>query len=254
MGAGDWIMATSQVRALNEKTGRRVVVCDMRGRARWIDGIFDNNPRISPVRARDTATLVNSGGARPYIEAKSGVRWTWKRWDIAPGELFFDAKEMRTINALRVRDAIGDAVLIEPHTKDPASNKAWIWDRWQAVALSGVAKFVQAGPAGTRILKGVTFIETPTFRVALLVLKASRGYVGTEGGLHHAAAAIGIPAVVLWSHFIAPEFTGYATHTNIRHAVGWCGLRVPCPECRASMERIHANEVVGQIARMGDKR
>lgn len=248
MGAGDWIMATSQIRAVNNKTGKLVVVIDHRGRRVWAEGIFNNNPRIADALTRTTVPLVNAAGSRPYIAGKTGLRWTWKLWDIAPGELFFSAKEQRTI--AYHKGFIGGAVLIEPNTKAEGSNKAWIWERWQAVADSGAARFVQVGPPGTRKLDGVAFIETPTFRDALLVLAATRGYVGTEGGLHHAAAALKVPAIVLWSHFIAPQFTGYTTQTNIRHADGWCGLRVPCDECKASMEAIRVNEVVGAIARI----
>ena len=242
MGVGDWIMATSQVRAINEQTGKLVAVVDLRGRIRWAEGIFNNNPRLAAARTARTAILLNSGGARPYIAGQSATRWQWRLWDIAPGELFFDAAERRRIDATK-----SAAVLIEPNTKVEGSNKAWLWDRWQAVAHSGVADFVQVGPPGTRALDGVRFIETPTFRQALLVLAACRGYVGTEGGLHHAAAALRVPAVVLWSHFIAPQFTGYATHTNIRHSETYCGLRVPCLECRASMAAITVDEVINAI-------
>lgn len=243
MGVGDWIMATSQIRAINERTGRLVVVVDLRGRIRWAEGVFNNNPRIASMQTRRTARLCNAGGSRPYIHAKTPTRWIWKLWDIAPGELFFDPDERR-----RIADTKSDAVLIEPHTKVPGSNKAWLWERWQAVASSGVARFVQIGPPGTRALDGVQFIETRTFREALLVMAACRGYVGTEGGLHHAAAALNVPAVVLWSHFIAPQFTGYASQTNIRHSDTYCGLRVPCMECHASMEAITTTEVIEAIA------
>jgi len=48
---------------------------------------------------------------------------------------------------------------------------------------------------------------------------------------------------VLWSHFISPDITGYQTQKNLRHANGWCGMRVDCPTCRASMEAITVDEV-----------
>ena len=39
--------------------------------------------------------------------------------------------------------------------------------------------------------------------------------VTTEGGLHHVAAALSVPAVVLYGNFISPDQTGYAGQTNI---------------------------------------
>ena len=103
--------------------------------------------------------------------------------------------------------------------------------------------FVQIGPPGTRVLRGVHYVQTPSFRHGAAVLAVSRAFVGTEGGLHHAAAALGVPAVVLFSEFISPDITGYATHRNIRHAGATCGARIPCSSCRASMEAITVDEV-----------
>jgi ADP-heptose:LPS heptosyltransferase len=42
-----------------------------------------------------------------------------------------------------------------------------------------------------------------------------RCYIGTEGFLHHLAAAFGKPAVVLFGAYSHPKVTGYDFHTNI---------------------------------------
>jgi len=66
-----------------------------------------------------------------------------------------------------------------------------------------------------------------------------------EGGLHHAAAALGRPAVVIFGHFIDPEVTGYHGHKNLRGgAVGMCGSWSSCPECVRAMEAITPEVVV----------
>lgn len=247
MGLGDWIMATAQVRELNERTGKRVAVVDRMGRLRWSEA-FDYNPRIvapntiSPTESASVVRLVNAGGARPYIQGKTPTRWIWRSWDIKPGELFLSHQEIETaVAALPI-----NSVIIEPNTKIQDGNKAWLFDRWQQVVDRLPLPWVQLGPPGTRLLHGVRHVAT-TPRLAFASIRSARLYVGTEGALHHAAAAFGTPSVVLWSEFISPAYTGYATQHNIRKAKTTCGSRVPCASCRASMMAITVDEVVRAI-------
>lgn len=245
MGLGDWILATSQVRSLNQIHGKPVLVVNRLNKPQWSE-IFENNPRI--LRAPDEdpnsfITLLNASGNRPYIANKGYQKWTWRRWDISPGELWFTEEE----RAFACAAGVADKVVIEPHTKVPNSNKAWAFSRWQQVVDSGVAQFVQLGGPKTLRLQRVDFIQTESFRQAAALLQQSRGVVTTEGALHHAAAALGVPAVVLWSEYIAPEFTGYASQTNIRHAGKVCGSRLPCYGCKVAMAAISVEEVVQAI-------
>lgn len=242
MGLGDWIMATSQVRSMNEQTGKRVVVVDRMGRPRWSEA-FENNPRIAcEYDHKTTVRLMNAGGARPYIRQKTPTHWMWQRWDIKPGELYLDKHEHA------FGEAYAGGILIEPNTKVLDGNKAWPFARWQElVSRAPHHKWIQVGAPGSRVLSGVTFVETPSVRKAFGVLSASRVFVGCEGALHHAAAALDVPAVVLWSEFISPLFTGYASQRNIRKAQRVCGSRVPCASCRASMEAITVDEVLSAL-------
>lgn len=237
MGVGDWLMCTAQVRELHARTGKRVRVVNPKGISQWSE-VFRNNPKIvHPDEAGAISVrLTNSSGARPYIAAKMPDHWVWRRWNIAPGEIYLTDEE----RAFGARYA--GHILIEPNTKVIGSNKAWVSTRWQEVVDAG-GEFVQVGVPGVAPLHGVTFVETPSFRHACAVLAASRCFVGTEGGLHHAAAALNVPAVVLFSEFISPEFTGYPMHRNLRSAGAPCGMRVQCQECRRSMERITVEEV-----------
>lgn len=183
--------------------------------------------------------MVNAGGARPYIAAKTPEKWTWRLYKPIPGEIKFSLVE-RAFGS-----GFAGKVMIEPHGKDVGhANKQWIWERWQAlVNRFPLLTFTQCGPPGTRWLDGVQPVITPRFRDAAAVLANSTAFVGTEGGLMHAAAALGTPAVILWSEFIAPTITGYETMRNIRHAGTPCGLRVPCAGCKKSMEKITVDEV-----------
>lgn len=240
MGLGDWIMATAQIRDMNERTGRQVVVVDRMGRPRWSE-VFEHNPRVAKEFSRDADRLLNAGGARPYIRAKTPTHWFWQRWDSKPGELYLTDEEIGRAFEF------GGGVLVEPNTKVPDGNKAWPFERWQQLVGAVDLPWVQVGPAGTRRLSGVRFVETATAREAFAILSWSRLFVGTEGGLHHAAAALGVRAVVLWSEFISPVFTGYAGQRNIRKTTAVCGSRVPCPSCRASMAAITVAEVAAAV-------
>lgn len=235
MGLGDWLIATAQAKRLHEANGRPVLVVGITGKPQWSD-VFINNPRIIRTPTRNCQRLVNAGGMRPYIAGKSPTHWVWRKWSVSPGELFLTRAE------IEFAQPHAGYVLIEPNTKFEASNKEWPFDRWQALVDRG-GKYIQVGTANSKRLRGVCFVETANFRLACAVLAVSRAFVGSEGGLHHAAAALGVPAVVLFSEFIGPEITGYPMHKNIRHAGRMCGARLPCAGCKASMEAISVEEV-----------
>lgn len=230
-------MATAQVKQLHEANGKLVVVVGRGGLVQWNE-VFENNPRIVRQYTRGVNKLINAGGLRPYIAGKSTTHWTWKTWNISPGEIYLSHAERAFAKPHAGR------ILIEPHTKVPGSNKQWISTRWQELVDRG-GEFVQVGPAGTEVLRGVHFVETKSFRHACAVLAVSRAFVGTEGGLGHAAAALGVPAVVLFSGFISPKVTGYAQHRNIYKGttVLGCGSRLACACCREAMKKITVDEV-----------
>lgn len=233
MGAGDWLMATAQVKKLHERTGKKVLVVGFNGSIQW-HPVFENNPKILREPERGCERLKNCGGFRPYIELKGTKRWVWKKWNISPGEIFLSEEEKA------FAAPYAGKIMIEPNTKVEGSNKAWIYTRWQELVERG-GEFVQVG--GPKVLKGVQHVVAPTFRHACAVLAVSKAFVGTEGGLHHAAAALNVPAVVLFSEFISPEITGYTQHRNLRHAGPTCGSRITCQGCIASMDRITVDEV-----------
>lgn len=238
MGMGDEIIASAQAKLLNIRTGQPVVIVDRFNRVRTHE-VWYRNPRIvSQPKRTGYATLMNGPHIRPYIQAKGGTRFIWKPWDRVPGEIYLTDEEVTwSVD-------YGGKILIEPNVKIGSSgNKRWIWSKWQELVNVTGWEFIQVGPAGTRILDNVQFVQTITFRQACAVLHRSRAFVGTEGGLHHAAAALGVPAVVLWSEFISPDITGYDTQHNIRHAGEACGSRIPCVGCLTAMSSISVDEV-----------
>ena len=75
-----------------------------------------------------------------------------------------------------------------------------------------------------------------------------------EGGLHHAAAALSTPAVVIYGGFVSPVNMGYegqvALYRPHRHDGEPCGLRVPCEGCIAAMDGIAVETVAAALERL----
>jgi ADP-heptose:LPS heptosyltransferase len=245
MGYGDELMITGQVKRMQQTDPRRVQVLDRNGKPRW-ESIWDNNPSLAkPGEEGDFQTLVNGPGVRPYIAKKTADRWHWQDYECTPGEIYFTAAEKQFASAQRPQ------IIIEPHLKSRASpNKHWGVDRWQTFAkLAKKAGYglTQLGAPGTRPVQYANMICTPSFRQACAVLANASAYVGHEGGMHHAAAALGIPAVVIFGGFISPAQTGYATHRNLFTGGQPCGMRVQCKHCAAAMAAITPRDVLNQL-------
>ncbi len=223
-----------------------VLVVNDRDRPQWVD-LFEGNPKIIRRPKPGCQRLLNASGHRPYIESKTAARWTWRPFVPEPGEIYFTPAELAFAEPYR------GLVMIEPNGKKIGhSNKQWIWQRWQQLADRKIARMVQCSGTGSGFLTGVKNVATPSFRHAAAVLSVCKAFVGTEGGLHHAAAAVGVPAVVLWSEFIDPSITGYKMQTNIRHEGKACGMRIDCPSCRKSMEAITVDEVAQALREVLD--
>lgn len=241
MGWGDEIMVTGIARRMQESNGRQVRVQDRRGRARWSE-IWAGNPRLAPPGGREPVqVLVNGPGSRPYIARETERRWIWREWICPVGELHLTAVERAVAMPYAGR------VILEPGLKAQASpNKDWGWANWAALAerLGRQGhRVAQLGPAGTRLLPGVELIRTGSFRTACAVLARARLAVLPEGGLHHAAAALGTPSIVLFGGFISPAQTGYSHQVNLVGGGAPCGMRVRCRHCAEAMRRIGVDAV-----------
>lgn len=219
-----------------------VLIVDAGRRPRW-HPLWEGLPFLVQRPGGKFQYLVNAPGVRPYISAKTERKWTWRKFDLVPGSIALTEDERR------FAAPYGGMVLVEPNIKGTnGGNKAWLWERWQAVADAFPGRVMQVvGSSDANVLRRVQVVETPSFRHAAAVLAVARCFVGTEGGLHHAAAALGVPAVVLFSEFISPAITGYQQHHNLYHADKPCGSRFACAGCRASMEAITVDEVVSQL-------
>lgn len=250
MGIGDELMVTGRVRAMaaGKPRGWKVAVRDNRKPDwhRW-HPIWNGNPRIARPGESFDAVLDDAPGNRPYVAAKSLIQWNWREYAPEPGEIFLTQAESLH------RDMAAGRVVVNPSVKASASpNKLWPRESWQKLVDSAPdIDWLQIGEGGEPRLHGVPFLRTPTFREACGVLSGATAAVLHEGGLHHAAAAMGIPAVVIFGGFISPRVTGYASQASLfmetdEHPLG-CGLRIPCFHCHTAMQGITPGRVLDEL-------
>lgn len=247
MGWGDELIAAGQARRLHMETKKTVAILDKFGVPRWCELWRGVHYIATPdYQGPPAVALHNYGGRRPYYSSYTAEKWHFIPFSCPRAEMVFALDELSYGRRHRGH------VVLEPNIKPRASpNKQWPLPRWQKVAdeLSRdglkLLQFAPPGGGGAR-LRGVTVIDVPSFRLAAAILKHSRAFIGPEGGLHHAAAAMGVecPAVVIFGGFISPQQTGYDDHVNLFTGGKPCGMRIACSHCREAMDKITAADVV----------
>lgn len=231
-------MASGEATRQHIKNKLPAIILDRSGNIRRND-IWAYNPiikykwdRVSPVNQ-----ILSGPGLRPYIASKTAQRWTWRDYSPHPAKLYFDGEETRASEK-----AGSGFVVVEPNIKDKASpNKNWPRNYWaeliQLLRRNGLRP-VQLAPFGAQILNGADVIDSLDFRMACSILSRAVTAVLPEGGLHHGAAAVGVPSVVIYGGYISPRQTGYAMHRNLFTGDEPCGMRYQCDHCKGAMARI----------------
>jgi len=244
MGFGDEIIGSGLARGAAEK-GKRVAFGDGQKIhwSSWCPEIYYNNPNVAPPGSERDLNLIwvdHYKGRRKYNKLVDG-KWVWN-YDFkpVPGQFFFDQQEINLASAYKP-----GFVVIEPNVpwqKEVAPNKDWGEEKYQEVARRLIAEGVKVvqfkHKNSRRIIRGAQVYEIPKFRYVISVLSRAALYIGPEGGMHHAAAAVGIPAVVLFGGFIPPAVTGYDAHINLTGEEDACGNIKPCAHCKRAMDSI----------------
>lgn len=281
MGYGDEIMATARAKRTHRDQGMRVAISypDLRPRPRhemW-DGL-DYIVNGEPADSETIWYMKDAPGCRPYIDydaireaaeqadadlaaggpvasstlraeiLRKAGRWFWKpQPDLVPGEIALTDAE---------RALAGHGYVIVGPTLRPGTtvNKAWPWSHYQAlVDMLPDVPWAQLGMPEAPCLSGIPCFHTPTFRQACGVLSGARAFVGNQGGLQHAAAALGIPGVVIWNGFCSPAVTGYKMHVNLSADVDLetyplgCGMIERCGHCDEAKAQITPSRVASEV-------
>lgn len=246
MGYGDCLMSIGEAKRIHQRHQQPVLITDTLGRPVRSD-LFTGVPYLITRAQRGIRYQrhVNCPGHRPYIHSKTPQRWTWKEYQPEPADVVLTERELVDTDRFR------GCVMLEPNVKDIGHrNKDWGWQHWLALAklldAEGIP-VVQCFRSGDRLLPTGHQVLTPSFRHTLAVLSKCRAYVGPEGGLHHGAAAMRVPAVVIFGGFISPRQTGYSTHRNLFTGGEPCGSRVDCAHCRTAMNAITPTMVLAEL-------
>jgi hypothetical protein len=238
-------MASAEARHYHEMYGRPIVFANRETKHVYWSEVFENNPKIleEPKHGQQVTIVENYPGKRPYIRAVTKERYLYDNgFCIEPGEIFLTDEEKSL--------GIEGAVLVEPHTKTEygfSRNKAWPWERWQELVDTVNAPWVQLTYGDKKALNGVRSVSTESFRESLPYINKASLIVTTDGAIHHAAAALGKKAVVLWGGVASPDLLGYKTHKNICHEEHPCGSIVDCEHCVEAMKRITVDEVASAV-------
>ena len=256
MGWGDDIMSTAWARRAKAENPDAAVYIGAEGkRIEWTEVFFHNpnitNPHFKPKETR-AVFVPHHTGNRPYIQGTTDGRIIYNEHHRAEkGDIFLIEPELAWARAAIVETmgSLDRFVILEPHIKGTfAGNKAWIWDRWVEVAMRMQAPILQIGKDDKPLLPGARFLRTTEIRQAFAVLKYAALVVTTDGALHHAAAALNVPAVVIWGARTNPDILGYPFQRNIWVGEGvGCGAMAHCRHCREGMRRITADMVVKEI-------
>jgi len=250
MGYGDDIIATGLARGAASR-GKRIAFGDGRRITwgPWSAEMFKHNPNIAPPGSEfdNNIEWINHCKGHRLYNHQEGDKWIWHYdFKAKPGEFYFSPEEINFSKLF----APG-FVLIEPNVpwqKTVAPNKDWGEHKYREVAYMltqrgyAVAQFKHKN--SRRILKEALTIDAGDFRKAIATLSRAALYIGPEGGLHHAAAAVGVPAVVLYGGFIPPAVVGYEGQTALTGGAEACGNFKPCLHCQAAMSRISVGEVI----------
>ena len=241
MGLGDWLMASGDAKEANERTGKKVKLGD--GVRMFLDSqIFANNPRMASSSDTDVVWVKNYQGHRPYLKGTKDGRLLFND-DYKPrvGEVYFSQLEKKNIDKIDK-----DYIVVEPNVKRVYAhtvNKAW--HGWEELFKHDLP-WLQLGDVSVK--RYTKWKETNTFREALQVLSKAKLFVGTDGGLHHAAAALGIPSVVIWTGFTSPRHLGYDTHRNIHDGSEPCGTYDSvCQHCLLKSKAITVEQVLDAV-------
>lgn len=173
--------------------------------------------------------------------------------DSTKPDLYFTKEEIGYVkNVLREKSILGkDFLVIEPQSNNEYTiNKFYPIKKWQKIAdnLSENYTIVQVGKSNKdKVLKNVIDLTgITTFRQAACLISYASLFISSEGGLMHAARAVDVKSVIVYTGFIHPKMTGYSFNTNLwlgeKH--GPCGMKVRCQKCLEEVNNHNPQEII----------
>ncbi|MCW8914470.1 MAG: hypothetical protein OQK24_01305 [Magnetovibrio sp.] len=181
-------------------------------------------------------------------------------------QLTFQDSEIKNASTILEQHNIRSPfIAVEPDTNRDwfGDLRAWPMSRWQDVCDKLSKQYpnitiVQIGMGRGGLLNDVIDLTNKTdFRTVSIIIKEAALFMGTEGGLMHAAKAVNAPAVILWGGITIPEFIGYPDDqvTLCKHVdCAPCGNAGWCDQGHKCMLQITPAEVIHAATSLLDKR
>ena len=249
MGLGGHLTWTAAAREIKNKTGKKCLPVNS-GQIVSSD-IFLNNPNFVTDYTSDCFVLDLGIKETNYCISDTPQKAIHKKdkhminticdyYGIPDPELkcdlFFTQEEKAKINEL-TKELPTQFITIEPHSKTSYSlNRQYPLDKWQLIidCLQQDIPIVQIGGPGSTVLDGVIDLTGKTsFREAAGIIGASLLFLSNEGGLAHAATAVGTKAAIILGGYTSSEMVTYPSNININVSThGVCGMKAPCSKCR----------------------
>lgn len=197
------------------------------------------------------------GGNRWYIEGWGPGKIIYKDYQPKPAPYIVSKEELeRADDILKQHGVNKQFAIVNPDTKNTtlSTNKDWGFNRWQELTnlLSDHIQVVRVKPGksvndvsghveyGQKMLDNAINIVEDDVRIAFAIMSLSSAIVTSEGGVHHFAAAVQVPAFVIYGGVIHPDQTGYTGRDQTYYFVGDkpCGSQVQCNHCKDAMAAI----------------
>ena len=263
MGFGDEIIGSGLARGAHAR-GKQIAFGDGHkiNWSGWCSEIYEGNPNVARPGQEQLTNLewVNfRKGNRVYSTlSPDRSRYVWNyKWRMVPGEFFFSEAE----KALAATFAPG-FIVIEPNLpwhKSCAVNKDWGEAKYtelgRRLLLQGHRLVQFKHKEARRFIAGADIVELPRFRQAIAVLSRAAAYVGAEGGMMHAAAAVGVKGVVLFGGWSPPLVCNLPSNIAVASANSGeaCGSLHTCKHCQQAMASISVDQVKDAVMRQLEK-
>lgn len=254
MGFGDAIMATALARGFHTrgKLAAFFAPAENNRTVKWTgycEDIFAHNPNIARPGQERQDNLIwfpHYKKQFPYCRYDGTRRkYFWNdEFKIKPGEFFFSPEE----SACSLNKPF---IVIEPNLawqRQVNLNKDWGEGKYEALGKAlidrghSVVQFIHAN--SRRKIQEAHYVQTPLFRKAAAVMAHASLIIAPEGANHHAAAALGVPAVIVWGDW-SPHSMGYPMQVKLsgQGKLLACGNTFNCSHCRQVMSNISVDEV-----------
>ncbi len=168
-------------------------------------------------------------------------------------ELFLTEEEEER-GRQRLKNVPGPRIAFSTTTASSV-NKDWYEAHWATlIARHPGCHFVQLGGPREKTIEGAIPLLGLPLRESFAVLRACDVFVGLDSGLSHAAAALRVPAIVLFGPS-GPRFVGHQNQVHL-YAGMTCSPCITilkgeaCPFDRACMRAITVAEVSRRLAEM----